>query len=164
MPMVLVCFGVFQCANYWCAHLCELGDVWRYKNPSLVKKIMKDLLDPGEFMFTAGSVQVLQVKVAEVYLVMEANEEDVPIFLLGFMEAWWFLWWALVKFASLEPRSVWTNNQGVLKYACDSRLRLVCQWVCTFLHVPAVGMVCGKSQELTLAAILDARAITCWEL
>ena len=106
VPMVLVCFGVFQCANYWCAHWCELGNVWRYKNPSLVKKIRKDLLDPGEFMFTAGSVQVVQVKVAEVYLVMEANEEDVPIFLLGFMEAWWFLWWALVKFASLEPRSV----------------------------------------------------------
>ena len=59
--------------------------------------------------------------------------------------------------------SVWTN-QGVLKYACDSRLRLVCQWVCTFLHVPAVGMLCGKSQELTLAAILDAWAITCGEL
>ena len=121
---------MFQCANYWC----ELGDVWRYKNPSLVKKIMKDLLDPGEFMFTAGSVQVLQVKVAEVYLVMEANEEDVPIFLLGFMEAWYFLWWALVKFASLRPWSVWTNH-GELKYACHSRLCWACQWVCPFLQL-----------------------------
>ena len=100
-------------------------------------------------MFTAGSVQVLQVKVAEVYLVMEANEEDVPIFLLGFMEAWWFLWWALVKFASLGLRSVWTS-QGVLKYATVSRLHLVCQWVCTCLHVPAMGMCCGKSQGAQL--------------
>ena len=139
--MVLVYFGVFHCANYWCTLWCELGNDWRYKNPSLVKEIMKDLLDPGELMCTAGPVQVVQVKVAKVYLVMETSEEDVQFFLLEFMEAWWFLWWALVKFASLGPRSVWTS-QGVLKYAAASRL----YWVCPFLHVPAMGKLCGKSQ------------------
>ena len=75
VPMVLVCFGVFKCANYWCALWCGHGDDWRYKNPGLVKKIMKDLLDPGEFMRTAESVQLVQVKVAEASLVMEAGEE-----------------------------------------------------------------------------------------
>ena len=73
VPMVLVCFGVFKCANYWCALWCGHGDDWRYKNPSLVKKIKKDLLDPGELMRTAGSVQLVQVKVPKASLVMEAD-------------------------------------------------------------------------------------------
>ena len=106
-----------------------------YKNPSPIKMVMKDILDPGGMFATAGPVQVVQFKSAEIYLVVGIYKEDV---LLGFMEAWWFLWWALVKFASLGPRSVLTIH-GVLPYAIDSRLRLVCQWVCTCLHVPVMG-------------------------
>ena len=88
-------------------------------------------------------MQVVQVMLAEVYLVMGSNKEDVLLFS---MEAWRVLCCALVKFASLGPRSVWTN-QCELKYACGSRLRLVCYLVCTsFL----LGMCSGKSQGAQL--------------
>ena len=104
-----------------------------YEDSNTVQRIHTDLLAQGGFDITARLVQEVQVKVAEVYLVMEASE-DVQIFVLGFMKAWWFLWWALVKFASLRPRSVWTNH-GELKYACHSRLGWAYQWVCPFLQL-----------------------------
>ena len=126
--------------------MCDLAEDGTYKNPNLIQRIMKDMLDPGGLVHPAGTLQVLQVMLAKVYLVVRTNKDDV---LLGSMEAWRVLCCALVKFASLGPRSVWTN-QCVLRYASDSRLRLVCQWVCTFIHVPAMGMLCGKSQGAQL--------------
>ena len=125
-----------------------------YEDPNRVRRVHKDLLDPGGLVTTAGLVQEEQVKLAKVYLVMGISKADVAFFLLDSMEAWWVLCWALVKFASLGPRSV-STNQCVVRYASDGRLRLVCQWVRTCLHVPAIRMLCGKSQELTLAAMLD---------
>ena len=136
-------------AMIWCALVLDV----MYEDPSPAQRIHKDLLDPGGFVTTAGLVQDVQVMLAEVYLVMMSSKEDV-IFHIGSTATWCDLLGALVKFASLGPRSVLTIH-GVLPYATDSRLCLVCQWVCTCLHVPVMGMLCGKSQELTLAAMFD---------
>ena len=128
-------------AMIWCALVLDV----MYEDPSPAQRIHKDLLDPGGFVTTDGLVQEVQVMLAKVYLVMESSKEDV-IFHIGSTATWCDLLGALVKFASLGPRSVWTN-QCVLKYACGSRLRLVCYLVCTsFL----LGMCSGKSQGAQL--------------
>ena len=131
-------------AMIWCALVLDV----MYEDPSPAQRIHKDLLDPGGFVTTDGLVQEVQVMLAEVYLVMGSSNEDV-IFHISSTATWCDLLGALVKFAFLGPRSVWTSH-GVLKYATDSRLHLVCQLVCTCLHVQAMGMCCGKSRGAQL--------------
>ena len=105
-------FADLHLAMAWCAFWCALELDGMHEDPNLVQRIHKDLLDPGGLVITAG-LQVVQVMLARVYLVMGFGRED------DSTAIWWVLLFALVKFASLGPRSVWTSHGGSMTVVFD---------------------------------------------